>query len=157
MSAELQERPIGELVTGENKIYVSPDSERISLDTVAQKVNKPSPNTQLKSIDQPLDGVVDKLQFGSGKIRRRKRKVQVNILVSGKDDGEIMSVLEQELPKYKLPIGFGIDYGERFKERASNERGGLLCGIGRYFVGFLFNGRTFESILTPLIFWARSL
>lgn len=153
LGAELQERPIGELVTGqgESKIYVSPDSERISLDTVAQNVNKPSPNTQLKSIDQPLDGVVDrKLQFGSGKIRRRKRKVQVNILVSGIDDGEIMSVLEQELPKYELPIGFGIDYGERFKERASNEKGGLIAVLVGILLVFCLMGVLFESILTPL-------
>ena len=153
LNAELQERPIGELVTqeGEHKIYISPDSENISLESVAQSITKPNPLSQLKSFDQPLDGIVDRtLQFGSGKIRRRKRRVQVNILVSGKDDGEIMSVLEEALPKYNLPIGFGIDYGERFKDRASNEKGGLIAVLVGILLVFCLMGVLFESILTPL-------
>ena len=153
LSAEMQERSIGELVTsyGESKIYVSPDSAHMSLDNIAKTINKPTSDAQLKSFDQPLDGVVDRdLQFGSGKIRRRKRRVQVNILVRGQNDGAVMSVLEQKLPGYDLPIGFGIDYGERFKERASNEEGGLIAVSAGMLLVFCLMGVLFESILTPL-------
>jgi hydrophobic/amphiphilic exporter-1 (mainly G- bacteria), HAE1 family len=152
INAELQERPIGELMTlnGATQILITPDSSKIKLDHVAQVV-PPIPRPQAnRLLDQPLDGVVNRfLQVGSGKIRRKKRRVEVNILVTG-EDGQVMSALERELSTYQLPLGFGIDYGERFKERSSNERGGLIAVIVGIVLVFCLMGVLFESLLTPL-------
>ena len=162
VNAELQERPIGELVTetGEYDLLISPDSEALSVDSVARTVPlppsalQPSPlmdsNAETLDQDRVLDGVVKReLRLGSGKIRRQQRRVEVNISVMG-EDAEVMSALERVLPKFKTAVGYGIDYGERFKERASNERGGLLAVSAGIILVFCLMGMLFESLLTPL-------
>ncbi len=158
VNAELQERPIGELLTasGDVELLISPESESLTVDTVARTVPR-SPlaqgNTSTDTTglgDQTIDSVVRRsLKLGSGKIRRKRRRVEVNLSVIG-EDGEVMAALERELPRFQTPVGYGIDYGERFKERTSNERGGLLAILAGVALVFCLMGLLFESLLTPL-------
>ena len=152
INAEFQERPIGELLTsrGEVDILITPDSEHLDISEVGRSV---PPSTKLDKNQlqsQDISSVVQRsLELGSGKIRRNKRRVQVNISVLG-EDGPVMSLLEDILPEFKLPIGFGIDYGERFRTRKSNEKGGLFAVVVGVILVFCLMGVLFENLLTPL-------
>ena len=160
VNAEFQERPLGEMMTdrGILPILLTPEGEHVNLDEVGRSVfappttpSSPPPSAEMTSlIERPLESVVTRgLELGSGKIRRFKRKVQVSITVQG-EDGPVMSALERELPKVSLPIGYGIDYGERFKDRQKNEKGGFLAVLVGALLVFCLMGMLFESLLTPI-------
>ena len=90
-----------------------------------------------------------------GKIRRMRRKVYVEIQVSATegDEGaeqELMSVVEPFLDAQTLPIGYGIDKGDRYSEREANERGGLFATLVGILLVLCIMGILFESFMVPI-------
>lgn len=157
VNASLQERPLGELITsdGSTELIFAPKTDHLKLYEVGRSV-APMPSQTLitervsSTEERLLDGLVTRqLELGSGKIRRRQRRVQVSLRVLGKD-GEVMSALERYLPSFSTPIGYGINYGDRFKNRRRNERGGGLAIVMGVLLVFCLMGVLFEGLLTPL-------
>ena len=177
VNVELQERLLGEMIVdqGPVDILLAPHTEGLTLDEVGRSVTRElseasassqrAPTDSLESStrdstgdstrspasrERSLDGIVTRqLEVGLGKIRRKQRRVQVNLQVLG-DEGAVMSALERFLPQVPMPIGYGVDYGERFKSRRDNERGGALAVLVGIALVFCLMGLLFESLLTPL-------
>lgn len=162
LSAELQARPMGRFYGDQREleIIVEPDQSGLSPESVGLTVPTPSLETS-DAMDQPYEGVSlagvsqRALRAGTGKIRRMKRKVYVELQVSAPDGDEeaedkLMSVIEPFLDAQQLPIGYGIDKGDRFSDRDANERGGLFAILVGILLVLCIMGVLFESVMVPL-------
>jgi len=169
LNAELQAQEIGRFY-GEDReleIIIEPEQEGLSPDNVGQTVPPPPAlnEGELKENADPLErpyegtslaGVSSRqLRAGLGKIRRMKRKVYVELQVSappGDEEAEraLMGVVEPFLDAQVLPIGYGIDKGERYADRAENERGGLFAVLTGVLLVLCIMGVLFESFMVPL-------
>ncbi len=58
--------------------------------------------------------------------------------------------LKQALPHIKLPIGYGINKGNRFEEQEQNESSGLVASLVGMALVFCIMGLLFESFLLPI-------
>ncbi|MEE2645192.1 MAG: efflux RND transporter permease subunit, partial [Myxococcota bacterium] len=85
----------------------------------------------------------------SGLIRRQKGKVEVELKLSGEEDGLVERV-SALLNKLELPPGFFFDGGERIENQQSNESGGLQAVLVGTLLVFCLMGLLFESLLLPL-------
>ena len=98
----------------------------------------------------PLDHILHrKMNIGTGRIKRKSRKVHVTLNLVG-EESQIMSSLEQILPTLQFPIGYGIDRGDRFSDRDANEEGGKSAVLIGMVLVFCLMGILFESFLIPL-------
>ena len=165
VNAELQERLLGDFITpqGAVNILLAPQTRELKLHEVGRSVPKmssnlstpdPTPNSVRSDTNAPTDRLLDgfvtrQLELGSGKIRRKQRRVQVQMKVLG-ESGAVMSALERFIPTFYMPMGYGVDYGERFKNRRKNERGGGLAVLMGILLVLCLMGMLFESLLTPL-------
>jgi HAE1 family hydrophobic/amphiphilic exporter-1 len=155
VAAELQEREVG-VFYGEERgmsVVLTSAQEGLTVETVASAVPSPTPGASPYAVT-PLEGISARdLRLGLGKIRRVARKVSVSLSVQAQTEGgeaALMGEVERFLDAQELPVGYGVNKGERFEERAANERGGLL-GV---FVGLALvlcvMGVLFESFMTPI-------
>lgn len=85
---------------------------------------------------------------GYGKIVRRDRRTQVSIVITG-DEAALFGQLQAALPGLRLPPGYAVDFGSRFKRRAQNEEGGSFALIMAVTMVFFIMGVLFESVLLP--------
>ena len=175
MNAKFQERPIGDYMGESRKmeILIAPNQDQMDPNTIAQtlrvprnqRANQQSLNhlTAMSTLttpppmgsaslklDTPLDGLLDRQRkVGTGKIKRVNRKVHVSIDVFG-DQSKVMRSLERFIPQQTFPSGYGIDRGEQFSDRDSNEAGGLFAVLVGVLLVFCIMGILFESFITPL-------
>ncbi|MBM4292441.1 MAG: efflux RND transporter permease subunit, partial [Deltaproteobacteria bacterium] len=155
VAAELQEREVGRFYGEERwlSVLVTSSQEGLTPETVARAVPSPTPGASPYAVT-PLDGVSERaLRPGLGKIRRAARKVNVTITAqAATEEGEaaLMGEVERLLDAQALPVGYGVSKGERFEERAANERGGALGALVGLALVLCVMGVLFESFMTPL-------
>ncbi len=85
---------------------------------------------------------------GYGRIVRENRRTMVKINVTG-DDKALFAALAKELPQIKLPPGYGVDFGARFRRMQENEEGGNYALLVAVALVFFLMGVLFESFILP--------
>ncbi len=85
---------------------------------------------------------------GYGRIVREDRRTMVNINVTGEDNA-LFGALASELPRVKLPPGYSVDFGARFRRMAQNEEGGNYALLVAIALVFFLMGVLFESFILP--------
>lgn len=171
LNAELQAQPIGRFYGEEREleIMIEPDQKGLSTENIGLTVPLPSndvANTIINSDNETLNenpyegaslaGISQRtLRMGTGKIRRMKRKVYVELQVSAPDgdeeaEAQLMSIVEPFLDAQQLPIGYGIDKGDRFSDRDANEQGGMFATLVGILLVLCIMGVLFESFMVPL-------
>ena len=86
---------------------------------------------------------------GYGRIVREDRRTMVKINVTGDDDMALFAALGKELPKVRLPPGYSVDFGARFRRMAENEEGGNFALLVAVAAVFFLMGVLFESFILP--------
>ena len=85
---------------------------------------------------------------GYGRIVREDRRTMVKINVTG-DEQALFVALAKELPQIKLPPGYGVDFGARFRSMRENEEGGNYALLVAVALVFFLMGVLFESFILP--------
>ncbi len=160
LNQQLQKRKIGEMIINDQPINVMLESfearqNSLSADQSIEEQIKQLPmvfsSQQQKANNEILfdQAAQLKLEVGPGKILRKNRRVHINLVLAG-DEVKIMADLKQALPHIKLPIGYGINKGNRFEEQEQNESSGLLASLVGMALVFCIMGLLFESFLLPI-------